>query len=203
MSYISEHICPDEDWQKYRTLIAERDALRDQLAAARNEALGDDKILAAANTAIQGYVDGRDSYARGVQAGVSRMSAALKYTTPAPRCDVCGDSGSVSTFDIDQNGEHIEIACPECTASAPHQIDRVSLADIEGYGTNTTPAPREVTVQEAARVLLDNSAHMDDKALFSLTQGIRNESEWSWEPTIRGSSEIACRFLRALGGAER
>ena len=109
----------------FKTAIAERDALRDQLAAARNEALEEaalwaeseglfrtrdeiralkstipasrevtvqealdaDKILAAANTAIQGYVDGRDSYARGVQAGISRMSEALRALSKEEKID--------------------------------------------------------------------------------------------------------------------
>ncbi|MDE4274723.1 hypothetical protein PXK58_09070 [Phaeobacter gallaeciensis] len=35
MSYIAEHICPDEDWKAYRAVCAEREALRDQLAAAK------------------------------------------------------------------------------------------------------------------------------------------------------------------------
>jgi hypothetical protein len=39
MSYIAEHIWHDEDWQKYRALLSERDALRAQLQAARDEAL--------------------------------------------------------------------------------------------------------------------------------------------------------------------
>jgi len=123
----------------FKAAIAERDALRDQLAAARNEALEE------VRRKIAGLSLGNPEGEIGDE--ILRIAVMeiedLKSTTPATRCDVCGDSGSVSTFDIDQNGEHIEIACPECTASAPHQIDRVSLADIEGYGTNSTPAPRE------------------------------------------------------------
>lgn len=32
MSYIAEHICPDEDWQAYRAIASERDTLRRERA---------------------------------------------------------------------------------------------------------------------------------------------------------------------------
>lgn len=151
-----------------RALLAERDALRDQLAAARNEALEEVK------RSMMGFAHEHadhwsEEFAQGAETqtiGLIGVVDALKSTTPAPHCDICGDSGSVSTFDIDQNGEHIEIACPECTASSPHQIDRVSLADIEGYGTNSTPAPRGLTFPEDLQVspstnpLPDTCIHM-------------------------------------------
>lgn len=63
-----------------------------------------------------------------------------KEPAPGHLDDECQRCGSVGGF-----------GCYECTP-APHQIERVSLADLEGYGTNS--APRQ-SVQEAARVLLE------------------------------------------------
>ncbi len=63
-----------------------------------------------------------------------------KEPAPGHLDDECQRCGSVGGF-----------GCYECTP-APHQIERVSLADLEGYGTNS--APRQ-SVQEAAKVLLD------------------------------------------------
>lgn len=108
----------------FKTAIAERDALRDQLAAARNEAL--EKAAYQAKHACLVPPDGGSPTAEEVAVcdEAERRILALKSTTPAPKasdseCPSCG-----------------EYDCGECECECD-------------------PAPCEVTVQEAARVLLD------------------------------------------------
>lgn len=48
------------------------------IAAMRPVSVQEDMISEAANTAIQGYAESRDMYARGVHAGINRMSATLR-----------------------------------------------------------------------------------------------------------------------------
>lgn len=96
MSYIAEHICPDEDWQEYRAVCAERDALRDQLAAARNETL--EEAARVVDIEYEMHKDYRnasllcnndeDAQCRLISmttcASISAAIDALKDTTPAP-----------------------------------------------------------------------------------------------------------------------
>jgi hypothetical protein len=141
MSYISEHICPDEGWQKYRTLIAERDALRDQLAAARNEALEEAQALC--------------------------EEQRVK----------CNDHGQYE-------------AAAFCKTLLIH-IDAIK---------STTPAPREVTVKEAARMLLADDVNLAKMAEAMHDGPLGADDHWFSAAREAGAFcvDMAREGLRAL-----
>ncbi|MDE4189617.1 hypothetical protein [Phaeobacter gallaeciensis] len=104
-------------WEKHQALLAERDALRDQLAAARNEAL--DVVLLKLRHIAKEHEEKREV-----------ESAIAVY-----------DAGT----------------------------------DIRAL-KSTTPAQREITVQEAARVLLDHWYDNNGRTAQDLTSGL--ETWW-------------------------
>ena len=110
----------------------ERDALRDQLQAAKDEALEEGiEHACAVIDAFSEYdqnecCDGRECgcYGTSVHDHMKHQIRALKPTSAEGEgCQVCEGSGSVSTTDIDHNGEHIEASCPNCKETPNDRSD--------------------------------------------------------------------------------
>lgn len=172
-----------------RALLAERDALRDQLAAARDAALeeafsvAESKMRKHAKEAYSGepvrvFKGGEDTLSQSAAkcycAGeIAEEIRALKSTTPAPKasdseCPSCG-----------------EYDCGECECEC-----------------ECDPAPREVTVQEAARVspiadLLPDATARAEKAMNKFPQPNYIISKWAEE-----SGEVTKALIHAAEGRE-
>ena len=186
-----------------RALLAERDALRDQLAAARNEALEEVK------RSMMGFAHEHadhwsEEFAQGAETqtiGLIGVVDALKYTTPAPSqgftevisginqgaASICpdikpeedvthADDYAVNRFSVvmkaklgrkRSEGRHGWNDKQQCSQKFLSDLlrahvekgDPVDVANfammLQQRGEAILPAPREVTVQEAAVLLLD------------------------------------------------
>lgn len=120
-------------------------AMKAKLAAKRADGRGgwDDKTQCSQqflSDLLRAHVDKGDPVDVANFAMMLHQRGEVIAPAPGHLDDECKRCGSVGGF-----------GCYECTP-APSQIERVSLADLEGYGTNS--APRQ-SVQEAARVLLE------------------------------------------------
>lgn len=184
MSYIAEHICPDEDWHAYRALLSERDALRGQLAAARNEAL-EEAAKVADPKGEEPSVDGSNPGDIEEHSGwltekyIAEAIRALKSTTPAPRHtdDVAVDrfaevmKAKLAAKRSDgRGGWDDKELCSQAFLSdlLRGHVDKGDPVDVANFammlqqrGEAILPAPREVTVQEAARKLWEEYLRVD------------------------------------------
>jgi hypothetical protein len=164
------HDGKSEDAARMMALLAERDALRDQLAAARNEALDEVEAKTPKLYSVYGG-DRTDPYAKGYCAGVENyldIIRAIKSTTPAPRDGAITLQATPITFTY--KNYRGEVATRTATPKAiwfgvtewhpePGWLmtayDLEKAADRDFALADCSFALREVTVQEAARVLLD------------------------------------------------
>ena len=63
----------------------------------------------------------------GMEALTPYRRADLASPLGAVKCRTCDGTGSVSTTDIDRNGDHVEMACPDCSPPTDADLDRAAL----------------------------------------------------------------------------
>lgn len=199
MTYLHEGALKDDDWLAYAALSAQVAAANARAAAAYEAAAKIGDKLAAQNGPLAERGMNKD-YQAGLSSGGQAVASAIRALTPAHA------AAALDRIKAEARAEALreaaEIADENLDRVQPHVVDGVMEDETaQGYGNAAiniahsilalldTPAPAQPSVQEAARVLLDQPYGVMSGA-FDAMEKLHGE----------GADRIMAAALRAIAG---
>lgn len=160
-------------------------------------------------------------------AEVIEMLNRAALAQPSPKCATCNDAEVVSTTDVDHNGDHVEIRCPDCAQPSP--APELERPEVVGYRSATSrmvyeqdyglqrPEPMMLVAQHdrivgahagATRLLADSIASLRaerDAAQARVAELEKQEPvAWvdaDWIAQVSDPRGVGCTVRRAYGSA--